>query len=309
MEYIYSQNPQCEGVHQDRQLFDAKLSSPAPIQYRARYNPYSNAVVVDAGIAHGVSDGAEFTIRVAQELNPHHDGNLLGTYIVVKATPFNSIMKPPGGLSISALSSPSGIVAFQTKRGLGNPLRLFVPEPSDRLTPPSHRDDILRACGHDFHFFRFVDSRDNAHLELAAQENDVVITIRDMKTTQQGHFILPTKKVAWDKLGPFLRKAQSFYRELDRSSSDIDVTKDIGMEFYKLQETLSFFGDISEPGLGPSGDNLFRGGVIEMVVEAGGFYGVKLTNNGVLDLYPTLFYFDSSDLTRIRESLPSYTRI
>jgi hypothetical protein len=201
---------------------------------------------------------------------------------------------------------PSGLVAFQTKPGPGNPLRLYVPEFADRLTPVSYRDNILRACGYDAHFLQFVDSREEAHLELAVQENQVAVIVRDARTTQRGRYQLPTANISQDQLGHFLRTAQSFYRELDRSSSDADVVKDIGVEFYKLQDKPSFFEDISEPELWPSGENLFQGGVIHLTVEVGCFYGVKLTNGGGFDLYPTLLYFDSSDLTRVRESFPCF---
>jgi hypothetical protein len=276
-------------------LFNAKVVSPAPVSYVPRYDPGFNAVVVNAGLAHGVTEGAEFGFYGAHE--PNRRGKLLGTYLVDEATSFYSIMKPAGGLSISAL--PSGLAAFQTQTGQGNALRLYIP---DRLTSPGRVDKRLRACGHDLRNVHFVDSRDEAHLELSIHENHVVITVRDTKATQHGRYQLPTIEVAWDKFGLFLSKAQSFYRELDRSSVDMDVTKDIGVEFYRLQETPSFFED-NEPELWPSSSNLLHDGMIHLVVEDGCSYGVRLTNNGPYDLYPSLFYFDNSDLTRIRELL------
>ena len=284
-----SQSPQCEGLHQDRYLFNAKVVSPAPVSYVPRYDPSFKAIVVNAGIAHGVTDGAEFAFYAAQESNPR--GKPLGTYIVDKATSFYSTMKPAGGLSISAL--PSGLAAFQTQIGQGSALRLYD---SGRV------EEILRARGYDLRDIQFVDSRDKAHLELVIQESHLVITVRDAKATRHGRYQLPTMEFTWDKFGSFLYKAQSFYRELDRSSVDIYVTKDIGVEFYRLQEMPSFFED-NEPELWPSSSNLLQAGMIHLVVEEGCSYGVKLTNNGPYDLYPSLFYFDNSDPTRIRESL------
>jgi len=284
-----SQNPQCEGLHQDRYLFNAKVVSPVPVSYVPRYDPSFDAIVVNAGIAHGVTDGAEFAFYAAQEPNPC--GKPLGTYIVDKATSFYSTMKPAGGLSISTLSS--GLAAFQTQMGKGNALRLY---------DPGRVEEILRVRGYDLRNIQFVDSPDKAHLELGIQENQLVITVRDTKATQHGRYQLPTMEVTWDKFGSFLKKTQSFYRELDRSSVDIDVIKDIGVEFYRLQGMPSFFED-NEPELWPSSSNLLQAGMIHLVVEEGCSYGVKLTNNGPYDLYPSLFYFDNSDLTRIRESL------
>jgi len=67
------------------------------VSYVPRYDPSFKAIVVNAGIAHGVTDGAEFAFYAAQESNPR--GKPLGTYIVDKATSFYSTMKPAGGLS------------------------------------------------------------------------------------------------------------------------------------------------------------------------------------------------------------------
>ena len=298
MDPTHSQNPQCEGLHQDRYLFNAKIVSPAPVSYVPRYDPSFKAIVINAGIAHGVTNGAEFAFYAAQEPNPR--GKPLGTYVVDEAKLFYSILNPAGGLSVSAL--PSGLVAFQTQTGQGNALRLYIPEPCDRLTSPERVDKRLQACGHDLRNVQFVDSRDEAHLELSIQEHHAVITVRDTKATQHGRYQLPTIEVTWNNFGSFLTKAKSFYRELDRNSVDVDVTKDIGVEFYRLQETPSFLED-NEPELRPSSSNLLHDGMIHLVVKEGCYYGVKLTNNGPYNLYPSLFYFDNSDLTRIRESL------
>ena len=236
MDPTHSQNPQCEGLRQDRYLFNAKVAFPAPVSYVSRYDPSFKAFVINAGIAHGVTEGAEFAFYVVQEPTPR--GTPVGTYVVDQATSFYSIMKPADDLPISGL--PLGLTAFQTQPGQGNPLRLYIPELSDR----GRVDEIRQDCEHDFRNVQFVDSRDGAHLELGNQKNHVVITVSDTKATQHGRYQLPTIEVTWDKLGSFLSKAQSFYREFDRNSVDIEVTKDIGVEFYRLyrlEKEPSFF--------------------------------------------------------------------
>ena len=259
-----------------------------------RHDPDFNAIVIDLGIAHDVTYGAEFAFYVVQE--PNSRGKPFGTFVVDKATPFYSMMKPAGGLAIPDLPLPTGLVAFQTKLGQGTALRLYV------RGPPSHQDLILRACGYDLHHIQFVDSGDKAHLELTVQKDQVVITVRDTRATQHGQYQLSTTIVTWNKLGHFLSMARSFYRELDRCGVDTDIIEGVGVQFYKLQETVSFFEDLSEPVLGPSGADLFHDGMIHLTVEDGCYYGSKLTNDGPYDLFPTLSYFDSSDPTHIRES-------
>jgi hypothetical protein len=155
----------------------------------------------------------------------------------------------------------------------------------------------MRACGDDF---QFVYSQDQAHLELCVQKNQVVITVRDTKATQQGRYQLATMAVPRDTLGPFLQEAQASFRKRDHCGPDTDLIRDVSVEFYKLQDMPSFFEDMFEPELWPSSSNLYGDGTIH--VEDGCFYGVKLINNGPYELYPSLFYFDSSDLSCIRRS-------
>ena len=203
----HSQNPQCEGVHQDRYLFNSQVSFPAPILYVPRHDPDFNAVVIDAGIAHDVTYGAEFAFYVAEE--PNSRGKLFGTFVVYKATPFYSMMRPAGGLAIPAMPLPTGLVAFQTKLGQGTTLRLYVCDSPDPFAP-SHRDLILGACEHDVHHIQFVDSRDKAHLELTVQKDQVVITVRDMRATQHGQYQLPTRIVSFRRILTFAHMPSFF---------------------------------------------------------------------------------------------------
>jgi len=263
------QKPQCDGLHHYRYLFNSRDSSPAPI---FQHDPNFNTVI-DAN----VTDGPEFVFCIAQEPNPR--GQLLGTDIMDKVMPSHPIIKPADGLSITISPLPSGFVAFQTKPGAGNALRLYAPEPSDCLTSPGQRDKMLRACGQNVHCLQFVDSRE-APLEVAVNENQVIITAGD---TTEGLYQLPTTVVTLDKLGSFLSVVRSFYRELNHCGTDTLAIKDIGMEFNKLQETPSFFGDLSELELGSLDVNLFLDRV-HIIVDNGYPHSIKLINYGTYDL-------------------------
>ena len=99
-------------------------------------------------------------------------------------------------------------------------------------------------------------------------------------------------------LTSFLEKAGCFYQERDRHTSiDSEMTKIITLGFYKLGATHSKFIDIPDCQLGESGPNLYSTNIIDFIVKEGYVYGVKLTNSSSRDLYPTLFYLDSSDLS------------
>jgi len=154
------------------------------------------------------------------------------------------------------------------------------------------RDDIRRLP----HSIEFVDSPDDAYLELTLRENQVVVSVRDRKATVYGfdHKFLTTR----NNLTSFLEKAGCFYRERDRHTNiDSEVAKNVTLEFYKLGVTRSKFEDIPECQLGASGPNLYSADTIDFIVEEGSVYGVKLTNLSSHDLYPTLFYLDNVDFT------------
>ncbi|KAF9240014.1 caspase domain-containing protein [Melanogaster broomeanus] len=63
---LLSQNPQCEGFHQDRILFDAKVPAAGRVCYSVRFS--EGTFIMEAGSAHGISKGAEFTVYGDKDL-------------------------------------------------------------------------------------------------------------------------------------------------------------------------------------------------------------------------------------------------
>jgi len=288
MSFIVSQNPQVEGLNQHRHIFDSKVPSPARPSYLARYDSDSGTVLLNAGTAHGATLGAEFAYAPHDS---HASGKPLLTFTVNNSASFFSTLRP--AIDPSCQSLPMVFTVAQEKPGLGSTIDLYLSADDNSACLISLRQDI-RLIPRDI---EFVDSPDDAHLELSVRENQVIVSVRDRKAAVYGfdHKFQTTR----DNLTSFLEKAACFYRERDRhTSTDSEIAKNVTLEFYKLGPTSSKFqDDIPECQWGASGSNFYSGDTIDFIVEGGCFYGVKLTNLNPYDLYPTLFYLDNSDFS------------
>jgi hypothetical protein len=287
--FIVSQNPQVEGINQHRHIFNSKVPSPARPSYLARYDSDSGLFLLNAGTAHGVTLGAEFAFHAAHDSHP--SGKPVVTFIVDNSASFFSTLRPANDASCQSL--PTVLTAFQQKPGLGGTLRLY-------LSADHHSPCLIHEIRRLPHNVEFVDSPDDAHLELTVRDNQVLVSLKDRKTKVYGfdHKFPTPLQVTRHNLTAFLEKAAYFYRERDRYTSiDSEVAKIVTLDFYKLRATHSKFEDIPDCQLGESGPNLYSADTIDFIVENDCFYGVKLTNLSSRDLYPTVFYLDSSDLS------------
>jgi hypothetical protein len=291
MSFVVSQNPQVEGVNQHRYIFDSKAPSPVRPSYLARYYSDSGLFILNAGTAHGVTLGAEFAFYAAH--NSHAPGKALRTFIVNNSASFFSTLSPANDASCQSV--PTIFTVFQAKPGLGGTIRLHLSADHNAACLISVCHDIWRLPP----YVEFVNSRDDAHLELGVRDNQIVVSVRDVKATvYRLDHKLPTMQATPHYFTSFLEKAGRFYREHDRHTSiDSEVAKNITLEFYRLGATRSKFEDIPECQLGASGPNLYSAGTVDFIVEEGSVYGVKLTNLSCRDLYPTLFYLDNSDFS------------
>ena len=287
MSFIVSQNPQVEGVNQHRHIFDSTVPSPAHPSYLARYDSDSGLVLLNAGTAHGITIGAEFAFYVAHD--SHTSGKALHIFIVNNLASFFSTLSPANDASCQSL--PTVFTVFPANPSPGGTIHLYLSA------------DDNSTCLHDIwclpRYVEFVNSPDDAHLELAVRDNQVVVSVRDRKATAYGFdHKLPIMKAIPHDVAPFLEKAGSFYQERDRHTAiDSEVAKNVILEFYKLGANPSKFEDIPECQLGASGPNLYSGDTINFIVEEGSVYGVKLTNLSSRDLYPTLLHLDNSDFS------------
>ena len=57
---LFRQTPQCEGFNRNRIIFDARVRPPTHSAYEVNF--FNKKYMLEAGRAHGVTDGAEFTL-------------------------------------------------------------------------------------------------------------------------------------------------------------------------------------------------------------------------------------------------------
>ena len=291
--FITSQNPQVEGTNQHQYIFNSEVSSPACASYLARYDSDSGLILLNASTAHGVTLCAEFTFCAPHD--PHSFRKSLHTFIVNNSASFFSTLKPANNTPCHSL--PTVFTVLQVTPGKGETIRLHL--------HADHNSTSLISAFHDIwhfpHNIEFVNSPDDAHLKLSIRDNQLVVSIKDMKATVYSfdHNFLIMKATPHD-FTSFLQKVGSFYREHDcHTSIDTQLAKIITLEFYKLDATPSKFKDIPDSQLGALGPNLYSTEIIDFIVEEGCVYGVKLMNLSSHNLYPTLFYLDNSDLSII----------
>ncbi|CCM00515.1 uncharacterized protein FIBRA_02549 [Fibroporia radiculosa] len=294
MEKIGGQNPQCEGHHQNRIMFNAKV----PTRGHAHFPVYAqeNQYRIEAGSAHGVSEGAEFTI--------YRDKELTKPLIVLvadteaKILPYQSILTPKDG---KFLSLPEFSVALQTKIGEEG-LVLYVPDSSLRQVLDRVLEQ-MQAIGPDLPKVSLVSIpqvSDNAKLEVTREDGFIIFKILDPLVASCGLTRIPFKITpVVEDIYPIFRAAAHYYWHLNRSH-DKDLIRsgaDIKVDFYPLEESDSDFDEDLQPTLYPIGPSLCQNGIIDFVVDEDARHGVKITNNTSMDLYPNVFFFDNSDLS------------
>ncbi|KAF8970602.1 hypothetical protein BDZ97DRAFT_1790076 [Flammula alnicola] len=304
IDVIPGQNPQCEGINQHRYLFDGKVAPPSPASFICRYDEMLGKIIIDAGTAHGVSKGTEFGIYHQRDLTSRLP---LGTLTADKVTSYSSVV------TISKLSQNSflnalrrhpspELVAVRTKAGQREHLYVYI-TPRNYLSPfedPAYQFlvSLLQDGKRDLHNIAIARGVDHAHLELTIENHEAIFHLRD-KTAMQYGYAHQFRSVAAsvDEVARFLTAASKHYWDLRRASDDNlnEIASHVQLSFYRLQESQYSFYGAAQPEMFPVGDDLCQDGVVDFSVGEDRVYGIKLTNNSSHDLYPSLFYFDSTD--------------
>lgn len=288
--WFFRQNPQCEGVNQARILFNAKAPSTGRVFYGVHKE--GDQYVLDAGAAHGINRGAEFAVYSDRLSSPKTSP--LGNLAVKEVGPFTADMRLPDNASAFVLVDMG--YAIQTRTGEEEDLRLHI-APNDTLAP------IFEALGQDM---LLTDSnrrrislvkRDKAELDVAIDNEGVIFNILNPQVTQFGLNQLPFRvDPTYDAIYPVVRASAHYYWHLRRNSTSRVLENHIQLDFRKLKELEEYDEDFNLV-LEPVGDNLNVSGIVDLVVNPDDMYGIKLVNTSDLDLYPSLFFFDNSDLS------------
>ncbi|KAJ2926774.1 hypothetical protein H1R20_g10309, partial [Candolleomyces eurysporus] len=285
---IDGQNPQCEGFHNDRILFDAKVGPPTRKAYEVRFE---DQYILEAGKAHGITDGAEFTLyrnkKVALLEAPlgvmkAKDGNI---------SVFTTVLEPVGELP-AAFDNPA--IAIQTRAGASEDLLIHVPwqgknEPIFEAIAQELSGEGPNPCR-----IKLVD-KDKAKLEIVTTEGNLTFTALDERAKEYGFTRMPhVVNANVGNLRHILRGAAHYHFHLNLQHPNNKIRNKISIEFFPLTEELDEDDDII---LSPVEQNMIQGGRIEYEVQEGTKYGMRITNQTPWSLYFSCFYFDHADFS------------
>ncbi|KDR85802.1 hypothetical protein GALMADRAFT_109268 [Galerina marginata CBS 339.88] len=296
MDQLSGQNPQVEGFDQSRYLFGAAVHVPSSLGYPIRYDAMQRSFLIDGGSAHGVTSGSQFAILQAQDSEVRTP---IGTLVVKKVTAFSSTVEFNPLLSTLLVSRFPTTTAVQTRPGKRDRLRLYI-RPGPKYSA-SHEflQLLLQRHKDDLHGVVLVDKIELAHLELSIERGTASPLLVDKRATRHGfHSQLPILNAGDAEMATFLGSASRYFWELDRKSDNGGLVEKLEVAFYELQEGPSPFDDVKRPEMSPVGRNLFNDNKV-VIDQEQRFYGVKLTNKGSRDLYPSLLYFANTDLADI----------
>ncbi|KAK0218626.1 hypothetical protein IW262DRAFT_1462097 [Armillaria fumosa] len=292
--FLRTQDPQCEGVHQYRCLFDSKAGRVQLKSYAIRASSDSpSQYVLEAGEAHGITKNTEFIVFADRTMTSE-----LGTVIASSTTAFTTTCD----FSARGNETPFRLVdcgyALPTRVGEKQDIFLCV-KPNTKLwgvySPMKKKMQSDKARKWQFH--EVESNNDRLDLVIALDGDVVHFEIMDKVCRLHGLTRMPfeVKIDDLDTVYGILRRVAEFYWNLHRSCRGNPLAGKVTLECMKLKGTGKFTYD-SQEGFEADGDNLNIGGVISVDVDENAIYGLKISNTTSVPLYVSLFYFDVSVL-------------
>lgn len=292
--FISSQDPQCEGIHQDRILFNGK----APSRGRLLYNVSQEGDVytLSAGSAHGISAEAQFTVYANREA--FGAASPLGKLVVSTVDVVESKLRILPNTAVFALAEPG--VALQTLAGIDEDLRLHIDGALEgvfktllgnlqRKDPKGRRVSLV--------------DKDKADFDVTLENSKAVFHILNPLVQRYGVSRIPYPiSLEDDDAYLKLRGIADFNWHLKRVCKNPynrngELFRDqISVAYYRLEQGSGLREDYF-PEMIPVGSDLITHGVVDLAIEEGAMYGLKITNNTGLSLFPSVFLFDTNDLS------------
>jgi hypothetical protein len=199
--------------------------------------------------------------------------------------------------------------ALLTKTGEEEDLRLHI-ELNDRLNPVfgALAQDLVH-MGSNQRKISLVD-KDKAELDITFDGDQVVFNILNPQVTQYGLMQMPFRRnPTYNDVFPVIHASAHYYRHLRLNNASKSLQNQIELVFTRLEEAEETDEDLNTIHK-PVGSNLNVAGVVDLIIDPNDdpddprdLYGIKIVNNSNFDLYPSLFYFDNSDLS-ISKSIP-----
>ena len=282
----FSQNPQLDGDNKHRFVFNSKAAVWVYTSYTLRLGD-SGQYILNAGAVNGVCPGAEFTVYADHGGLPR--GPNLGVMVSYRVKTFQTVMRP---LSEPGPSLDKAAFAIQTRAGALEELKVFIP-----LEDPDFKATLMqmKTLSHDRHRITLVDDPSVAHLAIERENDKIVFFFLDERVTAHGITKYALKAKADDMI-PVLQGAAHYYYHLNRSNLAMEKIEHlIKVEVFKLKFELDTFRLLRRP----CGKNLLKDGIITLSLHDGvnDVFGIRIINTSGSDLYPSIFYFNNSELS------------
>ncbi|KZS99633.1 uncharacterized protein LAESUDRAFT_718559 [Laetiporus sulphureus 93-53] len=272
------QNPQCEGVNQNRILFNVKVARRSGTSY-----------IMAAGAARGITDGAMFAFY--QNASIDKCTPPLGTLSVRKANTFESVLDILSGCLLAHALAQSGVV-LQVKARVAEELRICIASKKEL-------HDVFKAVAEE------MESETSPYSKIILVDASLALLKADL---QNGSVVFdnldplvarykPTRlsfnvSADADTVCPVLRSAAHYFWHLRRTNTQAALRHDVLVEFTEL----TFPDDDLLADARPCRPNLNVDGVVELIVDEDTKYGIRIVNGTNLPLYPALFFFESTNL-------------
>jgi hypothetical protein len=248
---------------------------------------------MEAGTAHGITGGAIFALYTNRNHTPAQV-----PVATLKASSINgstTILVPLPGSARPDIKKQA--FALLIKAGEDESFRLHV-EPNEKLKAILDEVAEEREIYHPMEPKILFVEREKAELEIATDDEKLVFNIMDPLVREQGLCRLyGTSPLTLQDLGPVVRKAAHYFWHLRRTGNAKRLQDVVDIELRRLEEVDEEYDDMFNPVRRPYGPNLIKDGVIDIVIETEAIYGIKIINKSKVPLYPSLFYFDNSDLS------------
>jgi hypothetical protein len=249
--------------------------------------------VLHAGTIHGITSGAELTIYSSDDYS--FDAPL-GRLCVDSLGAFSTTLTFP--TTSDPFAVPESALALLAKVGTLEDIRFYIPLKNRLLPCYQALVELMRGNHAELENIVLVDSPRKAHIEIAEENDMAIFLIRDERITQYGLTRLcDGVELTVEAIVPVLKAAAHYYWKINRTNANTDVSTNIEVDFYKLEDLSLDTDSFGTSELVPIGSSLYHHNLVEFVVEEDCPYGLKLTNNGPYDLYPYVFYFDNSDMS------------
>jgi hypothetical protein len=305
--FVHSQDPQCEGIHQHRKLFNAKVlfaerkSFPISIEWNGNNNSVIHCTV-NGGALHNITRDSEFGVYLKSDINFSNQICVLHVDVLDHFS-FTAKLLP-------SVDVAHPLIAVQTKFGRQAHLRVHIPLYGGfRKIYDDLRENPRLA--HNLNHISLVNRAEEAQVEVSLITKDEVRFTTHFKVAPQSKKNkLSTITRVTDGIGVdpivlawIFSKMAHFYGELEHSYEDSRISYYVKVEFLELQaeHILNKDTDSEDLILKPATHlNLYTNGAIELPLHDMGDgelpYGMRLINRSQLSLYAYVFHFSSHGL-------------